>query len=191
MTNISFFCHLQCRITRGITLNNKGEKWVLNKIVVLIFITILLTISACTSINHPTVQPDQDQITTSTPYPPNKISFPRQVIKNGEWAAMNALAHGTLILVDSCIRLQTEMSSVSYLLIWPPDFQLRFEEDIVGILNSDGKRVASLGDTVQMSGGEINLLSMLDMSIQEQVPPQCNGPYWIMGYEFSKSNPKP
>ena len=39
--------------------------------------------------------------------------------------------------------------------------------------------VALIGDKVEMGGGEIQLLSLLDKFIQEQVPPQCPGPYSI------------
>jgi hypothetical protein len=120
-----------------------------------------------------------------TPDPRNIIHFPRQKRTNGEWAAMDALTRGTLVLADNCIRLERDETLANYLLIWPPDFDISHENDTIEILNGDEKMVATLGDRVEMSGGEIHSLSMLDKYIQEQVPPQCPGPHWIMGYELT------
>jgi hypothetical protein len=75
------------------------------------------------------------------------------------------------------------------LLIWPPDFEMRIENGTIEILNRDGEVVAHIGDRVQVSGGEIHLLSMLDKPVQEQVPPQCAGPYWIVGDEVITMDP--
>jgi hypothetical protein len=75
---------------------------------------------------------------------------------------MEALAHGNLVLTDNCIRLEIDISLANYLLVWPPDFNIRFENSVVEIVNGNGDIVASLGDYVQMSGGEIQLLSLLD-----------------------------
>ena len=97
-----------------------------------------------------------------------------------------ALVRGTLVLTDNCIRLERDKSLANYLLIWPPDFNIRFENSAVEIVNEDGKIVASLGDDVEMGGGEIHLLSLLDGFIQEQVPPQCPGPYWMVGEGFTR-----
>jgi hypothetical protein len=74
---------------------------------------------------------------------------------------------------------------VSYLLIWPPDFDISIESGTIEILNGAGEIAAHIGDRVRISGGEIPLLSMLDKSIQEQVPPQCIAPYWIVGEEMT------
>ena len=98
---------------------------------------------------------------------------------------MEALTRGTLVLADNCIRLERDKTLANYLLIWPPDFNIRNKNGTLQIMNGDGKTVAYLGDEVEMSGGEIHSLSMLDNYIQEQVPPQCPGPYWMMGYELT------
>jgi len=102
---------------------------------------------------------------------------------------MDALARGTLVLVDNCIRLDSGKSLPSELLIWPPDFNFTIENDTIKVLNDKNEIVASIGDRVQMGGGEIHLLSQLDKSIQEQVPSQCPGPYWIIGEGFTTINP--
>jgi hypothetical protein len=58
----------------------------------------------------------------------------------------------------------------------------------VSILDGKNKIVASVGDTVKISGGEIPSPSVLDKPIQEQVPPQCTKPYWIVGDEINLIN---
>ena len=160
----------------------------IKKIVCLLFLTLFLAMAACTATTDSSLQPGENH----TPTPPDAsktIFFPRQKKTDGEWAAMDALARGTLVLVDNCIRLDSGKSLPSELLIWPPDFNLTIENGTIKILNDENEIVASIGDHVQISGGEINLLSQLDKFIQEQVPSQCPGPYWVMGYEFATINP--
>lgn len=94
---------------------------------------------------------------------------------------MDGEIEGTLVLVDTCLRVYNDQANTSHLLIWPPGFNLTNENDTIEILNSDGEIVAQIGDRVQMGGGEIHSKTMLEKSIQEQVPPQCTGPYLIFG----------
>jgi hypothetical protein len=97
---------------------------------------------------------------------------------------MEARTGGILVLVDNCIRVDRETSTnASYLLIWPPDFNYSIENDTVKILNEDGEIVASLGNKVIISGGEVPVLYE---PVKEQAPSQCNGPYWIIGDEISR-----
>ena len=114
------------------------------------------------------------------------IFFPRQKKSNGERAVMDGETTGTLMLVDKCLRLKSNQSDTSYMLIWPPDFKFLIENDAVKILNEDGIIVAMIGDLVYMGGGEVHLLLMMDKFIQDQIPPQCDGPYWIIGDKISK-----
>ena len=103
---------------------------------------------------------------------------------------MEALTNGTLGLKENCIYLERGESLANYLLIWPPYYYFSNENGSIQIVDGEGKIVASIGDRVEMSGGEIHSLSMLDKSIQEQVPPQCPGPYWIIGEDFLTVNPR-
>ena len=59
---------------------------------------------------------------------------------------MEALVRGTLVLTDNCIRLERDKSLANYLLIWPPDFNISFENSAVEILNeNDEYRGLDLG----------------------------------------------
>lgn len=149
------------------------------------FIALLLAMTACTSVEDSLLQKGETRPLTSAAEPSKTIAFPRQKKTNGEWAAMDALANGTLVLEDNCLRFRVSESDTSYMLIWPPDFRLKEDDGKIIKLNENNKIVASIGDRVQMSGGEKKLLMLLDKSIQEQVPSQCTEPFWLIGYEFA------
>jgi hypothetical protein len=152
-------------------------------------LALLLAMTACTSTTVSSLQTSESHPPATSSDPSQTIFFPRQEKTDGERAVMEALTRGTLVLVDNCIRLEGVKSLPNYLLVWPPDFNFRNENGKIEIVDGGGKIVASLGDRVQMGGGEIHLLVTLDKSIQEQIPPQCAGPYWIVGEGFTTINP--
>jgi hypothetical protein len=166
----------------------------INKPVRLSFLVILLVLTACTSTTVSSLQPSENPLLTpATSDLGETIYFPRQEKTEGERAVMEALVRSTLVLVDNCIRLQNQSDEViiDYLLIWPPDFNISNENGAVNILDGNNNIVALIGDKVEMGGGEIHSLSMLGKFIQEQVPPQCPGPYWIVGEGFTRVSPYP
>jgi len=119
--------------------------------------------------------------TSLTPVDLSKpIPFPLQDKPDGERAVMEALASGTLIFVNNCIRISGPQGT-SHMLIWPPDYSLKTENGTVEIINEAGEVVAKVGDRVQIGGGEVWSLPLLASSIQEQIPSQCTAPYWIVG----------
>jgi hypothetical protein len=126
----------------------------MSKTVCLTFLALALTMTACTSVTVPSLQPGGNSTPTASSGPSKTIFFPRQEKTEGERAVMDGLDHGTLVLVDNCIRLERDKSLASYLLIWPPDFKISIENDTINILDGDGEIVAHVGDTVQISGGE-------------------------------------
>ena len=162
----------------------------INKPVRLFFLALLAVLTACTSTTVSSLQPSENPL-PGTSDPGETIYFPRQQKTEGERAVMEALVRGTLVVTDNCIRLERNISLVNYLLIWPPDFNISNENGAVNILDENNNIVASIGDRVEMGGGEIHLLSLLDEFIQEQVPPQCPGPYWIVGEGFTRISPYP
>ena len=149
--------------------------------VCLLFITLFLAMTACTSATDSSLQPGENHPPTAASDPSKTIFFPRQEKVNGERAVMDGETYGTLVLVDNCIRVDSDDSDNSYLLIWPPDFNISIENGTIKILNGDGEIVAHIGDKVHISGGGIPSPSVFDKPIQEQVPPQCTKPYWIIG----------
>jgi hypothetical protein len=140
----------------------------------LMFIAVLILTTACAS-----------NTDTTTPTPCLKIFFPQQDAVEGEREAMTALNFGTLVVVDDCLRLNDDESDTSWLLIWPPDFTLNTENDVIQILNGEGKVTAHVGDKVRVDGGEVWSFSLFNESMQEKLPSHCLGPYWIVGFEVS------
>jgi len=167
------------------------KKILAKKAVWLSCLAVLLTTMACTSATDtitvsPTINtPLQDSKPTATSVNNSQVFFPQQEEVDGEREAMTGEIFGTLVTVENCIRVNANDPDISYLLIWPPDYTVITENDTVRILNGESKIVSSVGDRVRISGGEVTLLSFFDESIQQELPPSCMGPYWIVGDEIS------
>ncbi|MCZ7550975.1 MAG: hypothetical protein M5U05_00075 [Anaerolineales bacterium] len=156
----------------------------INKSICFVVMVLSLTLTACTFAVDSTLQPSEVNMTAPASGTSKTIFFPRQKKTEGERAVMEARTGGILVLENNCIRVDRETSTnASYLLIWPPDFNFSVENDTVRILNEDGKAVASIGDKVIISGGEVPVLYE---PVKGQVPSQCNEPYWIIGDEISR-----
>jgi len=136
--------------------------------------------TGCTSASKSSLQPVENHLFATATELSKTIFFPTQEKTGGERAVMDGEEYGTLVLANNCIRLNRDDTDNSYLLIWPPDFNMIIENGTIGIQNGNGQIVAHIGDRVHIGGGGINLLLMLDKYIQAQVPPQCTGPYWII-----------
>ncbi|HMT20783.1 MAG TPA: hypothetical protein PKE20_05975 [Promineifilum sp.] len=107
---------------------------------------------------------------------------------------MTALAYGELMVVDGCIRLVDQGNATSYLLIWSDDHTTKDENGVLVIHDGAGQRVAQIGDWVTMGGGEddrIEPITDTTFGLQEPTPPECPGPYWVMGNIESVGSPTP
>ena len=91
---------------------------------------------------------------------------------------MEAELIGELAVSEGCLRMG---SADGYLLVWPPGFRLSTENDQIQVLNGAGQVVARVGEEVYMGGGEKRYLEQLDEYVRRQLPPDCPGPYWIVG----------
>jgi hypothetical protein len=94
---------------------------------------------------------------------------------------MEALATGTLVLEDGCLRLSTPHSNYTYLIIWPKGYYMEKEGDEIMILDEDGQVVAGVGDTISAAGGEMRNICNLWL-IGVFLPLACEGPYWVSKY---------
>jgi len=92
---------------------------------------------------------------------------------------LTAEVWGKLVLVDGCLRVETEYDT-SKLLVWPPGFVVEREGDSVKVADTIAGEEAEwrIGDMVWFGGGEI---SSLDEQTQQSVPSHCAGPYWLVG----------
>ncbi len=122
----------------------------------LVTVIILITVAACNAPATPT--------STSTP----KVISTR----------LTAEAHGRLLLVSNCLRLDEYPNN--YLLVWPPDYQVRLEKDTLDIFdNLTGNHVVwHIGEAVVLGGGEV---SRFNNGERPLFSADCGGPYWLVG----------
>jgi len=126
----------------------------------LILILVLLTVTTC----------GNDHISAPTPEP----------------TRLTALLFGKLVEVEGCLRVNEVDNGASYLLAWPPDFAVDMEEDTVRVLDGSGKEIKlHIGEMVRISGGEVHSIEYLDERVQQKLPANCSGPYWVVGSEIS------
>jgi len=120
---------------------------------------VLLTVTAC----------GNEYITTPTPEP----------------TRLTALLFGKLVQVEDCLRVNEVNSEASYLLAWPPDLVVHMEEDTIQILDEGGKKIVlHIGEMVRISGGEVHSIEYLGERVQQKLPANCSGPYWVVGSEI-------
>lgn len=120
-------------------------------------------------------------------------AFPQQDLVEGERARLTAAASGQLLLVDGCLRL-VEQPWTDHLLIWPGDHTVKDEEGVLVVYDSTGQRIAQVGDWIWMGGGEISRTEPITgtvFGLQEPTPPECPGPYWVMGNIEANNGPTP
>ncbi len=109
--------------------------------------------------------------------------------------AWTASLVGKLEMIDGCLRVISVENDTDYVLVWPPDYSITIDNNKVrvvsGIVTGNHREILlNIGETVKMSGGETEQLSE---QIHQSLPPNCVGPYWIVGFEVtpSKSTEEP
>jgi hypothetical protein len=109
-----------------------------------------------------------------------EIPFPRQEAVEGFREVMEAELVGDLVLKDDCLRVESIYGEDSYLPIWPPEFILTEESDVITILDGEGQAVGRVGEEIFMGGG-IGAASAIADCARQHLPETCEGPYWIVG----------
>jgi len=92
---------------------------------------------------------------------------------------MAALCIGPLTMVDGCLRIGD--SEASNLVVWPPDFEVSIENDIIRVLYDDHQVEVRLGQPVRLGGGEVKSIEAFDERTRQGIPAGCPGPYWLVG----------
>jgi hypothetical protein len=92
---------------------------------------------------------------------------------------LTAEVYGKLVVVDDCLRVNTNLGT-SYLLVWPPGFDVGVNGETIAIADTITGEEADwrVGDMVWLGGGEV---SNLDEETRQSVPRHCSGPYWVAG----------
>ncbi len=85
---------------------------------------------------------------------------PSLVLPTSDWntrsPSSDALLTGKLVLdPQNCVRIQPSGATVSqsFFVLWPGGYTIEKEGAIIDILDTDGRVVARLGDTIETTGG--------------------------------------
>jgi hypothetical protein len=94
---------------------------------------------------------------------------------------MTVLAYGRLYIKDNYFRVKPIFKEdPSYLVIWPPGYELVKDNNHWKIKNSDGKVVAKSGSLVKFGGGPAASEDIVKIYLGYSLPSSAAGPYWIM-----------
>ena len=107
---------------------------------------------------------------------------------------ITAYASAVIINVKTIIcqiSIHSKDSNTSYALIWPPDVSATIEGDSVRIITGIVRKkptevVLHFGDMAFVSGGET---AYPDEQLLKKLPPNCQGPYWVVGFEVTPFQP--
>lgn len=96
---------------------------------------------------------------------------------------MEALLEGRLVEEGDCLRVESvgSSSNTSYVLILLDRFSIGTDGGKTVLLDRENNIVASVGDIVEVGGGEANEASLSWRRFFGQLPKDCEGPYWIVG----------
>ena len=122
---------------------------------------VLLSVVACN-------EADGTESTTNPHFP--------QMREDGD--IMEALHVGELVLDNGCLRSRN-IDGTDYLLIWPQRFELTVDGQDIRISDDSGVSL-SVGQEIGFGGGEMPL-DHLHTLVEQPVPNDCPGPYWIVG----------
>lgn len=121
-----------------------------------------------------------------TPTPTSEtVFFPKYNLVDGKWVSMTGEIEGELVRVGDCLRLVSNLDGTSYLIVWPPPYELDEGGSALLIRDETGRTVARLGEEIYMGGGESRSLEsnpgVTEQLISEIESSGCSGPYWIAG----------
>ncbi len=142
----------------------------------LLLLVLLLTACGSTSAPAPLAHPEADQ--------DQAVVFPRQQPHPGPLIAPDAAISGRLVLVDGCLRVDSEPAGPSWLPVWPADFLLTASGGALAVGDGSGAIIAQVGDPLRLRGGTIpdDPAAWHATALLRQPPPAaCPGPYWLVG----------
>ena len=107
---------------------------------------------------------------------PTNTHFPQQ--HEGVNIVMEAELEGQLVSKDGCLRI-TSIGGTDYLLIWPHGFKLTVDGRNIQVSDDSGVSL-SVGEEIRIGGGEVSL-SRVQAFVEQPLPSDCPGPYWVAG----------
>ncbi|MGC1376268.1 MAG: hypothetical protein WA821_08600 [Anaerolineales bacterium] len=104
----------------------------------------------------------------------------------GGFSSMTDWLEGTLVVVNGCLRVQTNENK-SFLLIWPPG-PYHWDKNSSQIYDTQGDIQAQVGKRIRVKGGEAPYLQsppgdITKPMVAQPLPKECAvGPYWNVIY---------
>jgi len=153
---------------------------------------ILMAITACTNEFIPTSETTLDPepsvvdaditptIDVCEPLDIPEVAFPRQEPVEGPREVMEAELVGELVVHGGCLWVESLYNDGSYLPIWPPEFTMGLENEVLVLLDGEGNVVGRAGEEIYMGGGMGSENAIPDC-VRKQYPAECEGQYWIVG----------
>jgi hypothetical protein len=92
---------------------------------------------------------------------------------------MTDLRLGPLTMADGCLRIGD--GGASRVVVWPPDFEVSREGDLLWVFYDDHEVEVRLGQAVSLGGGDVESIDAFDERTRRQVPSGYPGPCWLVG----------
>lgn len=154
----------------------------------LVWTVLTFVVTACTP--SAAMPGDSANPAAASPTPPG-VFFPQQAALEEERDSMAADLVGQLVLVDRCLHVTQRDTGTSFLPIWPPRVTLHQTGTTIEIHDAAGQVVARVGETVFLGGGVVpaDALQEVIQPVSQPVPPDCPGPYWVVGEDAVSLEP--
>ena len=115
--------------------------------------------------------------------PANPPNFP-QVRGNPD--GLDALLVGELVSENGCLRLRKIDEGIDHLIIWRQTADMTADGQGVRITDESGVSSSfSVGEKLQMGGGETKNLDEVQKSLVQPIPGNCPGPYWLHAFDVA------
>ena len=108
----------------------------------------------------------------------NSSTAPHFPLLREEGVVMEAALKGELVLENGCLRVKS-VNGAGYLLIWPKRHKLTVDGEDIRIIADSGVSL-SVGEEIRIGGGTLPL-RLVQTMLEQPLPSDCPGPYWIVG----------
>lgn len=156
-------------------------RWILSSVAL---IAALLSLAACGENDDGTVSAPTVRDVPTSVFPTHDRPLPT------DWGIGHVKVK--LTMEDGCLRglgHDPNEPNPSYLLVWPVGFELYQEGNSVSVKDRTGVVAASVGEEVRLSGRIIHSDSDHARRIEETVPTECVGPYYMVGDDVTVVGP--
>ena len=136
----------------------------------------------------PVINSGQDE----NPMANDRVALPRHheppVINSGDQYVFGELFQsGNCLRVTYRDQVSPELTREGLLVVWPPGFSAVVQDDVAHVADSDGRILATTGDTVRLSGRKArhSVGEAPEWDWDGEPGAGCGGTHWLVGDEVS------